>query len=185
MRLKQIMTETGVTQRQVAEAIGVTEPALNHYINGRREPDIATLVKLADYFDVSIDYLVGRDVPEERPMSDKAIMTANGQNITLDPSKPVQFNVNGKVFELILAEEKEPVQVFAVIVRSHAEKRCYAAIFSTSADDHGMPIYRFYHAKVCDKVCDNPLTHAAALSIIIVTVRAFPFSDIYFLPPVI
>ncbi len=107
MRLKQIMTETGVTQRQVAEAIGVTEPALNHYINGRREPDIATLVKLADYFDVSIDYLVGRDVPEERPMSDKAIMTANGQNITLDPSKPVQFNVNGKVFELILAEEKE------------------------------------------------------------------------------
>lgn len=107
MRLKQIMTETGVTQRQVAEAIGVTEPALNHYINGRREPDIATLVKPADYFDVSIDYLVGRDVPEERPMSDKAIMTANGQNITLDPSKPVQFNVNGKVFELILAEEKE------------------------------------------------------------------------------
>lgn len=107
MRLKQLIQETGVSQRQVAEAIGVTEPAMNHYINGRREPDIATLVKLADYFDVSIDYLVGRDVPEERPMSDKAIMTANGQNITLDPSKPVQFNVNGRVFELILAEEKE------------------------------------------------------------------------------
>ena len=107
MRLKQLIQETGVSQRQVAEAIGVTEPAMNHYINGRREPDITTLVKLADYFDVSIDYLVGRDVPEERPMSDKAIMTANGQNITLDPSKPVQFNVNGRVFELILAEEKE------------------------------------------------------------------------------
>ena len=73
----------------------------------------------------------------------------------------------------------EPVQVSVAIVRSHAEKRCYAAIFGTSADDHGMPICRFYHAKVCDKVCDNPLTHAAALSIIIVTVRAFPFSDIY------
>lgn len=107
MRLKQLIQETGVSQRQVADAIGVTEPAMNHYINGRREPDIATLIKLADYFDVSIDYLVGREVPEERPMSDKAIMTANGQNITLDPSRPVQFNVNGKVFELILAEEKE------------------------------------------------------------------------------
>ena len=107
MRLKQIMTETGVTQQQVADGIGVSAQAMNHYIHGRREPDISTLIKLADYFDVSIDYLVGRDVPEERPMSDKAIMTANGQNITLDPSKPVQFNVNGKVFELILAEEKE------------------------------------------------------------------------------
>lgn len=106
MRLKQIMEETGVTQQQVADAIGVTAPAMNHYINGRREPDIETLIKLADYFGVSIDYLVGRDVPEERPMSDKAIMTANGQNITLDPSKPLQFNIGGKTFELILAEEK-------------------------------------------------------------------------------
>ena len=107
MRLKQLIQETGVSQRQVAEAIGLSEPALNHYINGRREPDIATLIKLADYFGVSIDYLVGRDVPEERPMSDKAIMTANGQNITLDPSKPLQFNIGGRTFELILAEERD------------------------------------------------------------------------------
>lgn len=107
MRLKQIMADTGVTQREVAEAIGVTEPAMNHYINGRREPDIKTLIKLADYFDVSIDYLVGRDVPEEKPMSDQAFMSAGGRTVALDPSQPVQFRIGDRVFELILAEERD------------------------------------------------------------------------------
>ena len=107
MRLKQLVAETGISQQKLADDLGLSIQSVNYYIHEKREPSVATLIKLADYFGVSIDYLVGRDVPEERPMSDKAIMTANGQNITLDPSKPVQFNVNGKVFELILAEEKE------------------------------------------------------------------------------
>lgn len=106
MRLKKLMAETGVTQKQVADAIGVTEPAMNHYINGRREPNIEMLCKLADFFHVSVDYLVGRDVPKERPMPDTTFLNANGQSIALDPSKPLQINVNGKVFEIHLAEEK-------------------------------------------------------------------------------
>jgi transcriptional regulator with XRE-family HTH domain len=48
------------TQRAIAELLGVSERAYQHYEAGTREPNIASLVALADYFDVSIDYLVGR-----------------------------------------------------------------------------------------------------------------------------
>lgn len=107
MRLKQIMAETGVTQQQVADGIGMSLQAINNYIHDKREPNIATLIKLADYFGVSVDYLIGRDVPAERPMPGKAFVTAGGQTVALDPSAPVQFRFGGQVFELILAEEKE------------------------------------------------------------------------------
>lgn len=101
------MAETGVTQQELADGIGITAPAVNHYVNGRREPDIATLIKLADYFGVSVDYLIGRDVPAERPMPGKAFVTAGGQTVALDPSAPVQFRFGDQVFELILAEERD------------------------------------------------------------------------------
>lgn len=107
MRLKKLVAETGVSQQKLADYLGVTLQSVNYYINGKREPNIATLIKLADYFDVSVDYLVGRDVPEEKPMSDKAFMSAGGKTIELDPSTPVQFRFGDQVFELILAEDKE------------------------------------------------------------------------------
>ena len=107
MRLKQIIAESGLTQQQVAEGVGVSPQAINHYINGRREPDISTLIKLADFFNVTVDYLVGRDVREEKPTTDTATMSAGGRTIALDPSSPVQFRIGDRVFELILAEERD------------------------------------------------------------------------------
>ena len=54
-----------VTQKQVAEAIGATENGVQNYERGRRKPTYDMLIALADYFDVSLDYLTGRtDKPE-------------------------------------------------------------------------------------------------------------------------
>lgn len=107
MRLKQLVAETGITQQKLADDLGLSIQSVNYYIHDKREPNIATLIKLADYFGVSVDYLIGRDVPAERPMPGKAFVTAGGQTVALDPSAPVQFRFGGQVFELILAEEKE------------------------------------------------------------------------------
>ena len=49
-----------LTQRQVAEILGITQPSYIRYENGKAEPNLENLVKLADVFDVSIDYLCGR-----------------------------------------------------------------------------------------------------------------------------
>lgn len=49
-----------LTQKQVAEYLGITQPSYIRYENGQAEPTLTNLVKLADLFDVSVDYLLGR-----------------------------------------------------------------------------------------------------------------------------
>ena len=49
-----------LTQRQVASALGLAQPSYIRYENGKAEPSLENLVKLADLFDVSIDFLCGR-----------------------------------------------------------------------------------------------------------------------------
>ena len=64
-RLKAIRTERRVYQREVAEALGISVRAYQTYESGECEPSIANLIALADYFQVSTDYLLGRtDEPD-------------------------------------------------------------------------------------------------------------------------
>ena len=51
--------EKGVSQQALADAIGVSQQSINHYENHSIEPDIQTLKQMADYFNTSIDYIVG------------------------------------------------------------------------------------------------------------------------------
>ncbi|MGD6847257.1 helix-turn-helix domain-containing protein [Rossellomorea aquimaris] len=63
-RLKNLRGKT--TQEEVAGRIGISRARYSHYENGRSEPDTETLNKLADFYDVSVDYLLGRtDDPNE------------------------------------------------------------------------------------------------------------------------
>jgi len=50
-----------ISQQQLADVIGTSQQSINKYENHSVEPDIGTLSKLADYFDTTIDYLVGHD----------------------------------------------------------------------------------------------------------------------------
>lgn len=61
--LKLLRTKNGVTQQQLAIAVGVSQQSINKYENHDIEPDIATLTAIADYFCTSVDYLIGF-VPE-------------------------------------------------------------------------------------------------------------------------
>lgn len=49
-----------LTQREVAQKLGIAQPSYIRYENGKAEPTIENLIKLADLFDVSIDFLCGR-----------------------------------------------------------------------------------------------------------------------------
>lgn len=59
-RLKQCRMEKGLTQREVAIYCDLTEKAYQNYELTTREPKLEILLRIADFFDVSIDYLVGR-----------------------------------------------------------------------------------------------------------------------------
>lgn len=60
MNLREIRTARHITQREVAEYLGTTVRAVAYYESGEREPNIAALIALADFFGVSLDYLCGR-----------------------------------------------------------------------------------------------------------------------------
>ncbi|MDR2559467.1 MAG: helix-turn-helix domain-containing protein [Oscillospiraceae bacterium] len=64
-KIKELRKAKNLTQKQLAEKINASESGIQNYELGVRKPYNDTLIKLADYFNVSIDYLVGRtDKPE-------------------------------------------------------------------------------------------------------------------------
>jgi transcriptional regulator with XRE-family HTH domain len=59
-RIKQLRINKGLTQSDMGKILGITQRAFAFYETGDREPDLDILVKLADYFDVSVDYILFR-----------------------------------------------------------------------------------------------------------------------------
>lgn len=59
-RLADLRKSRNLTQKQVYEAVEMSMVGYQRYEYGTREPAFQKLIALADYFDVSIDYLVGR-----------------------------------------------------------------------------------------------------------------------------
>ena len=59
-RLKELRLAKGLTQMQVSQSTGMSLLGYQRYEYGSREPAYNKLLSLADYFDVSLDYLVGR-----------------------------------------------------------------------------------------------------------------------------
>lgn len=72
-----------VTQKEMADFLKTTQTTYSRYELGTREPDIETLLKLADYFGVSVDYLLGKPQWTEE---DKALGVGNHKT-TLSPEE--------------------------------------------------------------------------------------------------
>ncbi len=65
-RLRQLRKQRGISQLRLAIDLNMNQNTVSRYENGEREADYETLIKLADYFDVSLDYLLGRDTRKEK-----------------------------------------------------------------------------------------------------------------------
>lgn len=59
-RIRELMKEHDLNQVRLAEQVGVKQNTLSAWLRGKKEPCITSLWLLADFFDVDIDYLVGR-----------------------------------------------------------------------------------------------------------------------------
>lgn len=57
--LKALRAEKKISQQQLADVIGVSQQSINKYENHSVEPDAATMIAIADYFNISVDYLIG------------------------------------------------------------------------------------------------------------------------------
>lgn len=65
MRLRELRKSKGISQLKLAMDLSMSQNSISRYETGAHEADYATLIKIADYFNVSIDYLLERtDNPE-------------------------------------------------------------------------------------------------------------------------
>ncbi|MBR2414187.1 MAG: helix-turn-helix transcriptional regulator [Clostridia bacterium] len=60
MRLKELRTSKGISQLRLAMELNMNQNSISRYETHEREADYETLIKIADYFDVSVDYLLER-----------------------------------------------------------------------------------------------------------------------------
>lgn len=60
--LKRLREQKKMTQAELGKILKISPSAIGMYEHGRREPDIPTLKKIASFFNVSIDYLLGNDI---------------------------------------------------------------------------------------------------------------------------
>ena len=60
MILRKIRKEKGISQLKLALDLNTSQNTISRYETGEREPGIHELIKIADYFDISVDYLLGR-----------------------------------------------------------------------------------------------------------------------------
>lgn len=58
-RLRDLRVERGLKQSALAEALGTTQRRISYWETGKVEPDLLSLCKIAEFFSVSLDYLVG------------------------------------------------------------------------------------------------------------------------------
>ena len=59
-RLQELREDKAISRKELAKILNITISALGMYERGHREPNIEMLIKLADYFNVSLDFLVDR-----------------------------------------------------------------------------------------------------------------------------
>lgn len=106
--LKQLRTIKKVNQEEVSAAIGVTRQAYSHYERGEREPDHEMLIKLAKYFDTSIDYILGNGdyLPK------KTILKEQGQSLSLNQKLKNLRHDAGKLQKEVAKDIKISVQVY-------------------------------------------------------------------------
>ena len=72
--LRELLAEEGITQKQMAADLNIAASTLGNYIQNSREPDHETLKRIADYFDVSVDYLLSHGVRETDAEAERELL---------------------------------------------------------------------------------------------------------------
>lgn len=100
-RLRALREKRGMTQRELADAIGVSRQAIGFYESGEREPDLTTIQKLAHALGTSVSYLVGEtDDPSPPPTVAAAHQGAAGMPFTPEEQLIIERAIRNAFKEL-------------------------------------------------------------------------------------
>ncbi len=99
IKLYELRTEKGLSQRNIAKILNISQGTYNNWENGKTEPSIAQLIELSKFFEISVDYLISN--------SDDAGIINYNKNITeyekalLDNFNQLPTTLQNNIFELI------------------------------------------------------------------------------------
>lgn len=129
-RLRELMKDTGTKQKDLAQALGVKPQTVSLYTQGQSFPDVNNLAKIARFFDVSADYLIGLAKVPNVDMDIKKVNEITGlsagiiewlQSITSQPQNINVLNsiLGNKTFQAIIStiDELKNVQIAAELDR--------------------------------------------------------------------
>lgn len=137
-KLKLLRKDRKLKQQQISEILNVTQSAYGFYETGSREPKIDTLIKLADYYDVSIDYLVDRD-KKTTPLSKEVKEVKDAMENVTKPEQEKMLNTLKsafpEAFEKYPNGYKYPIGFTDVQSASAYLRQCEAQVFASDGKE--------------------------------------------------
>lgn len=107
-RLRGLRNEMHFSQTNLAKVLGLTQSSINRYENDDSSPSYEVLLKYADYFDVSLDYLFGRcDTPEGRLYKHQPKIGRGNPDMQrfvemcFDPASPMNARLKETLFKML------------------------------------------------------------------------------------
>ena len=113
-RLRRLRESVKLSQVKMAELLGVKQSSINRYEQGQSAPSLETLVRYADYFDVSLDYLLARTDNPQGKLYEHRPKIAPGRSeemkqfieMCFDPQSPLNEKLKQTLLEMMEVERK-------------------------------------------------------------------------------
>ncbi len=96
VRIASLRAQKNITQKQAASDLGITAAQLSHYEKGIRECSLGFVLKLAEYYDVSCDYLLGKESTLNRSSFDRKLYNNEAENAIYSISSYLRDALNNK-----------------------------------------------------------------------------------------
>lgn len=96
LQLKALRKETGVSQQSVADYLGITRQAYSNYETGNRTPDTEALLKLAEFFNVSVDCLLRGNEKTPTPEGERRLQHAEQREILNESGMHILLDADAK-----------------------------------------------------------------------------------------
>lgn len=105
LRLKELRENVGLSQKAFADRLNISQSTVGMWESGKREPNYNTTERIADYFDVSVDYLLGR--------TDDKNQNPGETNIKFDEFSYAMYNESRELSE----DDKQRLLTFARMLK--------------------------------------------------------------------
>lgn len=148
IRLKELRAEKGITQKQLASAIGVSYGAIVGYENGKREPNARAMVALERYFNVSGEYLRGESDQIVKPVvSDTELLELVRDDLPSKMKKLADLLEDGQPAEVELAYHLVNELVHVLTMENPAQRNASLSILQDIIVAGG------FFLDVCENTC--------------------------------